>query len=101
MCGCEAHRSLVDCTCDCDHSGDRISQWKERALAAEANAYEDALAFARIEVRERLGQLRLENERLRARVERKAPGRRHWKWYIDGNHCAECSKYVEEGVGEW
>lgn len=35
MCGCEAHRSLVDCTCGCDHSGDRIMQWKARALAAE------------------------------------------------------------------
>jgi hypothetical protein len=35
MCGCEAHRLLVDCTCNCDHSGDRISQWKARALAAE------------------------------------------------------------------
>jgi len=35
MCGCEAHKSLVDCNCGCDHSGDRISQWKARALVAE------------------------------------------------------------------
>jgi hypothetical protein len=37
MCGCEAHRKLVNCTCDCDHSDDRISQWKARALAAESS----------------------------------------------------------------
>jgi len=36
MCGCPAHRDLVDCTgCPCDHAYDRMGQWKQRALAAE------------------------------------------------------------------
>jgi hypothetical protein len=36
MCNCPAHRALVDCVCNCDHTNDRLSQWKTRALAAEA-----------------------------------------------------------------
>ena len=35
MCGCEAHRRLVECTCNCDHTGDRMSQWSERAKELE------------------------------------------------------------------
>jgi hypothetical protein len=26
---------------------------------------------------------------------------RHWQRYIDGNHCAECAKYVDEGDAAW
>jgi hypothetical protein len=36
MCSCPAHRELVDCTCNCDHTTDRLLQWKARALTAEA-----------------------------------------------------------------
>lgn len=36
MCGCQAHHELVDCTCSCDHGGDRMRQWQARAEAAEA-----------------------------------------------------------------
>lgn len=36
MCNCPAHFALVNCTCVCDHTADRLRQWKERALAAEA-----------------------------------------------------------------
>lgn len=36
MCSCPAHTALADCACNCDHSGDRISQWKAAAKAAEA-----------------------------------------------------------------
>ena len=35
MCGCPAHNALVDCTCQCDHGGDRITQWKARAQRLE------------------------------------------------------------------
>lgn len=40
----------------------------DRRVRSEVDTYQDALAFARIEVRERLGQLRLENERLRSQM---------------------------------
>lgn len=35
MCGCPAHHELVDCTCQCDHTDDRLSQWIARARKAE------------------------------------------------------------------
>lgn len=30
MCDCPAHRSLVDCTCSCDHTNDRLTQLREQ-----------------------------------------------------------------------
>lgn len=36
MCDCPAHRALVDCTCACDHTGDRLMQWEARACELEA-----------------------------------------------------------------
>lgn len=36
MCSCPAHNQLVDCACLCDHTNDRLLQWKARALRAEA-----------------------------------------------------------------
>jgi hypothetical protein len=35
VCSCPAHRDLVDCECQCDHTHDRLAQWHDRALAAE------------------------------------------------------------------
>lgn len=45
MCNCPAHRSLVDCECQCDHTHDRLSQWKQRVheLRLEAMQYRQAL----------------------------------------------------------
>lgn len=34
MCDCPAHQNLVECVCLCDHTGDRMRQWRRRALAA-------------------------------------------------------------------
>lgn len=31
MCSCRAHHELVDCTCNCDHVGDRMIQYSDRA----------------------------------------------------------------------
>ena len=39
-------------------------------------------------------------EMARADAER-GTEKRHWQRYIDGNHCAECAKYVDEGDVEW
>ena len=38
MCDCPAHRQLVGCTCSCDHTDDRTTQWRDRAAKAEAEA---------------------------------------------------------------
>lgn len=35
MCDCPAHHALVDCTCFCDHTNDRMTQWKERVRELE------------------------------------------------------------------
>ena len=51
MCGCLAHQALVDCTCDCDHAGDRIRQWRQRAITATRERNE---ARARVNAVERL-----------------------------------------------
>lgn len=46
VCSCPAHRELVACTCNCDHTADRLRQWRDRALAAEAgNAHNELLLF--------------------------------------------------------
>lgn len=36
MCSCPAHRELVGCVCQCDHSNDRLGQWKAKARELEA-----------------------------------------------------------------
>lgn len=59
MCNCPAHRELVDCTCNCDHTTDRMQQWKSRALKAERDAVITAVllvkaAGGRVAVPERL-----------------------------------------------
>jgi hypothetical protein len=36
VCSCPAHNALVDCECQCDHTNDRLAQWHDRALTAEA-----------------------------------------------------------------
>lgn len=38
MCSCPAHRELVDCTCECDHTNDRLSQLSRRCRELEAEA---------------------------------------------------------------
>lgn len=44
MCGCPAHHELVDCTCRCDHTDDRLSQWRARAKELEAQlAFRDQM----------------------------------------------------------
>lgn len=69
MCGCPAHRDLVDCTgCSCDHGGDRIAHWKQRALSTEAErdaARERADHYKRA-YREGQFDLMAENDRFRA-----------------------------------
>lgn len=35
MCDCPAHDELVACRCSCDHTNDRIDQWRARAERAE------------------------------------------------------------------
>lgn len=37
MCDCPAHQSLVDCTCSCDHTNDRLLQLRERVRELEAD----------------------------------------------------------------
>jgi hypothetical protein len=51
MCGCGAHNALVDCTCNCDHTEDRMLQWKERALLAESQVKDGRETF---DVKDRL-----------------------------------------------
>lgn len=81
MCGCQAHHELVDCTCSCDHGGDRMRQWQARAEAAESAlaAVEQerdraaALTLQRHEtslVREARGEAMAEVEHWRALAER-------------------------------
>lgn len=38
MCDCPAHRQLVACTCSCDHTDDRTTQWRDRAEKAAAES---------------------------------------------------------------
>lgn len=40
MCDCEAHRSLVDCTCSCDHTNDRLTQYRTRVRELESKLTE-------------------------------------------------------------
>jgi len=35
MCSCPAHHELVDCTCSCDHTADRMSQYRARIQELE------------------------------------------------------------------
>ena len=51
MCDCRAHWQLVDCTCKCDHTGDRMRQWKARAEQAEATMNDQICAIANLEHR--------------------------------------------------
>lgn len=37
MCDCPAHQSLVDCTCSCDHTNDRLLQLRNRVRELEAD----------------------------------------------------------------
>lgn len=48
MCDCPAHDELVDCTCTCDHTADRLLQWRKRALtlARTLQRVREALAKA-------------------------------------------------------
>jgi len=48
MCPCPAHRELVDCTCSCDHTGDRLKQYRQRIqdLEVQVAAHDDLLIIA-------------------------------------------------------
>jgi hypothetical protein len=46
MCSCPAHQALVDCTCQCDHTDDRLRQHRDRnrELQAEVDRLRAELA---------------------------------------------------------
>lgn len=52
MCSCPAHLRLVDCVCECDHTGDRLTQLNDRRSELEAE----------------VDRLRAENDQMRRNV---------------------------------
>lgn len=72
MCGCAAHHVLVDCTCQCDHTNDRLIQWRQRAQQAEA-----ALAARDAEIERLRGDVKwTRSECAKADAENNAAGER-------------------------